>query len=261
MRKAEHQRHVGVRPDGQPFGVEKIRRVVAARADVDEADAVPARRPQPRRGIVRSDAGLVDLTVLGRRAPEHHHQLRMPRDHRPRGRMVHRQHRADDMRHDHGRGAETVVGNLVDESAEPLEKTAELRPGLVEDARARPARAREDRFVAPFGLDAGELVRGEIERIVPRNLDEGFGAARGSAGGLFEESAPHGRPRDSALVIERLGNRVQNGRWIGIAFEGSDADHAAVAHARVERAPLGHRNEFSAAVGHVLCSVLNSRGA
>ena len=66
VRKAQHQRSVRIRSDGEPLGVEEFGGVVAQRADVDELDTLGAAFLQPTPGDVATHASAVHLGVLQR---------------------------------------------------------------------------------------------------------------------------------------------------------------------------------------------------
>src|SRR6202140_3582707 len=134
------------------------------------------------------------------------------------------------MRQKNQRGAKTVVGDLVDEAAEDSHEAADLVSRGVENSRRRPAlRARHDRVVAVIALYSRELGGNEIERAFPRHRHERLAAAAPALSGAgFEPALAHKRLRDTRLRMHRSGDRLDQGRRIGITLERPDADDAAI---------------------------------
>src|SRR5262249_17250687 len=148
--------------------------------------------------------------------------------------------RAEHMRQELERSAEAVVRILVDEAAECRQEAPHLRARIVEHAGRAPAlRAAHDRSVAVVALDARELAGDEIERALPRYRHEALAAAGvGAARPVLEIAFAHHRAGDAGRRIDRRRHRLDQRRWIGIAWERLDADEAAVLDLGEERAPV-----------------------
>ena len=175
VREAHHQRDVGVRPRRDPAGALVVVDVAAHGADVDEVDAGVARGLLRAARHVPRQSARVDLRVLERQAAERDDQLGVLGDLVPvRGRRVDRVGRAaDDVRQDDlHRGAAVAVDRRRVAAVE-VEEAVQQALRMMEAARAAPAvGAAVDRCVAVLGLDARELARRQVERLVPADLDE-----------------------------------------------------------------------------------------
>src|SRR4029077_17763265 len=147
------------------------------------------------------------------------------------------------MRQEHQRGAETIVGDLVDETAEDSHEAAQLAARLVENPRRTPAlRAGHDRVMAVIAFDTGKLAGDEIESALPRYRHERLAAAAlavAGAGAGFEPALAHKRLRDPRFRMHRRGDCLDQGRRIGIALERPHADDAAIFHLGEKSAPMG----------------------
>jgi hypothetical protein len=224
MGEPEHERGVGVRPRGQPFGLEEVRGVGLERADVDELDPVPAAALEPIAGHVPADAARVDLGVPKRHAAEHDQELGMLGDHRPGGHGVEhvQELAAEDVGDDDlgGGGRVAVDGGGI--AAELLEEAVHLALGVVEASGAGPAvGAGEDGRVAVGVLDAAELPGDQVERPLPAHLHEGLRppAAAVSRGPALEPAPAHRRLGDAAAVPHRVLERLADRGGVGIALE------------------------------------------
>src|SRR5262249_15052958 len=112
-------------------------------------------------------------------AAERDQELRVARDDAPRGRLPEDRTRApDDVRQQHQRRADAVAVDRRGEAADQREEAVELALRLVEETGARPAvRAAAERLVAVLRDAPAVLVRGAIPCLLPRERNEGVGAA------------------------------------------------------------------------------------
>ena len=175
VREAHHQRDVRVRPRRDPARALRLVDVAAHGADVDEVDAGLARGMLRAPRHVPRQAARVDLRVLERQAAEGDDQLGVLRDLVPvRSRRVDRVGRAaDDVRQDHLHGRAAVAVDRRGVAAVEVQEAVQQALRVMEAARAPPAvGAAVDRCVAVLGLDARELARRQVERLVPADLDE-----------------------------------------------------------------------------------------
>ena len=203
---------------------------------------------------MRADAALVDHRVLGRHAAERHHQIGVLDDRRPCiDRPEHRLHRADDARDDDARRADAEARHLVHEAAMQVEKARQLAAGVVEDTRAAPARAAVYGFVAELLPNPFEFGRHEVERMVPAHLREGLGPPRGSvgAGAALQPGLAHGRRRNTAFGMDRVGKRADEGRRARVLLERRDADQPSIPRLRGEGAPMARPECGLGPVRHV----------
>src|SRR3546814_7789798 len=75
-------------------------------------------------------------------------------------------------------GAVAVVLHLLGAAAEAMQEAVQQGARVMHPPRARPAvGAAEDRRVAVLVPDAAQLAGHQVERLVPGDRDEGFGAA------------------------------------------------------------------------------------
>ena len=209
VRKREHQRDVGVRPDRPPFDARDLD-VGAQGTDIDDRAARrrealdAAAQPVPRR------AAGADLHVLQRKPPERDEEPAVLLEHGPLGHapddLVHRH---DDARHQRACGAEAVGPHVADIAAGAVHEAMHLADGVVEAPGARPAvRAGVDRLVAvrlPHAIDrAGD----EVERTVPVDLDERVQAATPGLGtrAVFQHRAAHRRPAHAHAAVDGRGH-------------------------------------------------------
>ena len=207
--QSEQERSVGIGPHRQPLRIEEVRRVLLEGTHVDEVDAVVPAALEPAPRDVASDPARVDLCVLQRDPAEHHHQLRVLRDHRPRGHGV--QHveelETEHVRHDHlGRGGAVAV-HRVGVAAEHLQEAVDLTLGVVKAPGAGPAvGAREDRLVAVQRLDPAELARREVEGLLPADGDEWLvtPAAAVLLRAALEPALAHRRLHDAGAVVNAV---------------------------------------------------------
>ena len=156
MGQREQHRCIATWPDRNPFRRGASRPVLAVRADGDYVHAIAHEFRQPIAIEMPGTPALGHLHVLGIAAAEQHHQLGVARDRQPGGkRPGDRLRAADDVRQKRQRGAEAVIGSLVDEAAERRHEAAQLRTRLMENSGRAPAlRARHDGIVTVIALDA-----------------------------------------------------------------------------------------------------------
>ncbi len=251
MREAHHQRNVGVRARRDPAGALVGVDVAAHRADVDEIDAglagglLCSARPVP------GQAARVDLRVLERQAAEGDDQLGVLGDLIPvRCRGVDRvRGAADDVRQDHLHRRAAVAVDRGGVAAVEVEEAMQQALRMVEAPGTAPAvRAAVDGGIAVLGLDARELARRQVERLVPAHLDEGVLPACGAAVSI-QPAAPHRRAQDAAGMVLGPGHADPDRRRIGIVGDGVQRDHLAVAHLDVVVAPMRGRRRTSACDG------------
>src|ERR1700734_2369204 len=153
----------------------------------------------------------------------------MARDRGPRGERPSAGLRvAQHVRQEHQRGAETVVGNLIDKAAEDAQEAPQLPARLMENPRRAPAlRAGHDRVMAVIALDAQKLASDQIERALPRHRHEPLAAAALALPGAgFKPTLAHKWLRDTGFRMHRGGNSLDQGRRIGLALEWPHADDA-----------------------------------
>ena len=159
----QHQRGIGARPDGQPFGTRRVVEVAAPGRDVDPGRTV-AQAPQPRGLVMPHDARRGDLGRAGAHAAEGGDEPGILRHPVPGRRPI--LHLAvghsEEMR-EHHLGRRVRVGLArEDEAAGEVEEPAQLRLRVVEAPGARPAvGAGEDRAVAMRLAHPRHLARGE----------------------------------------------------------------------------------------------------
>src|SRR5579863_576256 len=99
------------------------------------------------------------------------------------------------MGQEYQRGAETVVGDLVDIAAEYPHEAAQLPARLVENPRRTPAlRAGHDGGVAVIALHARKFAGNEIEGALPRHRNKRLAAAPLAVSGtVFEPTLANHR--------------------------------------------------------------------
>ena len=106
-------------------------------------------------------------------------------------------HRGHDVRHQHARGTQAIGVLVAHVAADRIQESMDLALGVMEAAGARPAvGAAEDRPVGMLRLYAREFLGHEIERLVPRHLDERLLASTlgMAAGPVFQPAFAHRRP-------------------------------------------------------------------
>src|SRR6266404_1547332 len=187
-------------------------------------------------------AAFGDLGVLRVGAAEHHKKSRMPRDRRPGGqRPGDRLRAAEDMRQKGQRGSEAVVARLVDKTARGGEKPPQSPARLVKMTGRRPAlRAAHYRRGAVFAPHAPKLASDEFERSLPRDWRKRLAAAALAAcPSVLQPARSYHRATDAKRRMNRIRDRFNQRRWVGIEVEWDGADHRAVLYDGVERAPMG----------------------
>ena len=243
--ETEHERDVGVRPGRKPLRTQVRMDVAAKRGDVDERDAGV-------RGIadvvaldVSSRSAVADLGVLHRQPAERDQQIGVFDDRRPtRVDPEQPEQIAENVRQDDLARREAVRVALVGESADAVQKPAELTRSVMEPPGARPAiGAGEDRTVAVLADDPFQLTRDEPARLVPRDGDERLGAPpRAVRSGTAPEPPPaHHRLGDAARIVQGVQHAVRDGRGIEVLLESVQRRQPAVAHHRAVRAPVSRR--------------------
>ena len=225
--------------------------VAAHRADVDEVDAGLAGRVLRAARDVPRQAARVDLRVLQRQAAEGDDQLGVLCDLVPvRSRGVDRVGAAPDhVREDdlHGRAAVAVDRGGV--AAVAVEEAVQQALRVMEAPGAAPAvGAAVDGGVAVLALDARELARGQVERLVPADLDEGVLSARRAArrppASRGERRGAGCGPRGSA----RAACRCRSGDGSGSPAAGCRATTCVLAHLDVVVAPVRGRRRATRAM-------------
>ena len=242
MRHRQHQRGIGVRPDRDPLGVEKIGRIGLERTDGDEFDTGVLRTSQPHFHAVGAGAAGGHLTVLGGEAAEREHHARVLDDRCPvRDLADGRLECADHARQEILSGAEAVVADLVDAAAAEEQEPPYQAAGMMDAACRRPSiGAAEDRVVAERLAHACKLRGDRIQRLVPGHFVEAFGAgARLALTPAFADR----RPCDPQRRVHHRGNGLEHARGRGIARKRLAADDAAVLDQRGEGAPMGQGRE------------------
>ena len=183
-----------------------------------------------------------DLRVANRDAAEHHHQLGVLGDTLPTGaRAVDRVQRAEDGAHQHRASRVAVSLARVGETSDRREEAAQLILRMMESARARPSvGAAEDRAIAVLANHALQFVGDEIDRAIPRDLDESIATAAvvRRARTMLQPSLANRGLGDTAMVMDRIGNRAQHRRRIGIVLEGLDIDQPSIFDDRIKGPPM-----------------------
>ena len=242
MRQREHQRSVAMRARRDPFGFEEAGGVVAHRADVAELDARRLDLLEPAARRVLADTAGRDLRVARWHSTEHHDQVRMIGDALPTGAgTVHRLQTAEHVLHEHRAGGVAVGIARAGESADAAEEPLQLRSRVMKTSRAAPSvRAGVDCLIATIANDALDFIGDQIERAFPGDGHVTIGAATlaRTARAVVEPSRAHGGLRDSAMVMQRIGNRRQHRRWIRIPRERPRLRHASIDDDRLKRAPV-----------------------
>ena len=252
--EGQHHCGVGAGADLVPPGAHVGGQVVAERADELERQTSPARLGEGgSEGVAGHPTG-GHPGVLDVHAAERHHQLGVLEDVGPgRGPVSDVVERAQHMGDEDLRGRQRVAVDRRRVAADAVEEPVELALRVVEPASARPAVGpSEDRLVAVFGPHPVEFGGGEIECLVPRDLDVAVGAALVvGAGAVAKPALADRRTRHAAsfralhhVLVERRRRRV-----VGVAGDGDDA---VVLDGHPERSPVGEVRERSArgAVGH-----------
>ena len=196
----EREKHggIGIGPDRDPSRSHCLRPIVADRAHVDDINACGRERPQRAGGRMGRAPALRHLRVLRIGAAEHHHQPAMPCDRGPRRqRTGNGLGRTQHVRQERKRGAEAVVGGLIDKTAGGTQKAMELAARGMENASRAPAlRAAHDGSIAVLRLHPRNFRRDERERSIPRDRHEALAAAASAAAWTAPTFAHH-RCRDT----------------------------------------------------------------
>ena len=242
MRQREHDRGIAVRARCEPFGAEERSGIIAHRTDVAELDARGFHALEPFARAMLDRAARGDLGVANRQAAEHHHQLGVRCDTLPTGAgSIERVQRSENVAHQH-RACGVAVGLArVGEAADGREEPAQLILRVMEAARARPSvGTAEDRAIAVLANHPLQFTGHQIDRPIPRDLNEPIAAATivRHARTVLQPALANRGPRDAAMMVDRIGNRRQHRRRIGIVRKGLDLDQSAILDDRVEGAPM-----------------------
>ena len=163
----------------QPLPGEIGRHVVAQRADVHEpGPASRSRRSQPVLPCAAIPPASTCVFFCGS-PPKATHSSVSAVQRAPRGDLAADHRRgADHVRQQGERGRETVVVPLVGEAAEAVQEAGQLRLGVMEAARARPAvGSAEDRGVPVLFPDPAQFAGHQGDRVRPRHFHELITAA------------------------------------------------------------------------------------
>src|SRR4029453_5977805 len=183
----------------------------------------------------------IDLGILGRHAPEQHHQLGVFGNSRPGGHGTsHRVHGADDVWNDHRRRTKTIIGDLADKAAKTVQKAIELGWGIVKHASAGPARTGIDRFITVGFLHPPEFRGDEVECIVPRHGDAGSDTKPRPVAphAMFQPALAHHGLCNPACGVHSARYRVDHTARLGILVKGPDAYDPAVIDLDIVHAPV-----------------------
>ena len=133
IRQGQHQRHVGIRANWDPFGINKFRAVITHRADVDHRSAFFHQLLQPGfERVLRRTAGR-DLGIFQRQAAEGHKQLAVLNHAGPAGDTAGQWgESADHIRQEKLGRSPAVVAQLIDTAAASKIKTAHQRTSVVQ---------------------------------------------------------------------------------------------------------------------------------
>ena len=243
MCEPQHDRRVRIRAGGQPFGADLIHHVGADRADIDELDA---RRRCGAEAVfldMLADAPGLDLAVLHRNAAEGHEQLSILSDGSPGCRPVHElaiiaQH----MGHDRLRRAEGIGAEGGREPAPHVQEPLQLALRVVEPPGGAPAIGPGvDRAVAMVAAHAGQLIRDEGFKLLPRDLDIAlFSAQLGArARPVAQPAFPHHRRGDACGRMERRDDAGADGRRVRVFLERMQGLDAAILHLDAVGSPVG----------------------
>ena len=255
----QHQGGVRARRHRQP--VAALGGVAALRANVEAVHAPGKKASDPAVGAMLGHPAHADLAVLGVDASEHDEGFGLGLQRLPVFLMLIEMRdeiAAEDMRHDRLRAARGIAPERGDIAADAVEKAVHLALRMMEAPRRGPAvGAAEDRRVAMRVAHPVDLGRGDVERLVPRQLDEGLAAAPAALAPLEPALADRG-PRHPAAVMHGGGNRLRNLGRIGIGLEGPRGDDAIALHVELERPPMARGHPCAAvAIGHVPDSLLS----
>ena len=172
-----------------------------------DTNSMPASlaRAQPCLQRVHAGAARRDLAVLGGKPAERDDQPRVLDDRRPVGHLAgHGLEGADHARQHVHRGAEAVIGDLVDAAAAEEQEPPHQAARMVQPPGRRPTvGAAEDRGVAEFFAHARKLAGDRVERLIPRDFVEAVGA--GARLSLPPALADR-RPRDAQRRMHHLGD-------------------------------------------------------
>ena len=184
----------------------------------------------------------IDLRVLHRQPAERHEQLGVAREVLPFGVLEDEllERRGDAAQDDAARGhavAVHAVGIAADRAQEPVQ----LALRMMEAPGARPAiGAGEDRAVAVRADHAAELAGGEVERLVPGQLDEGLlAAARTRLRAVTQEAFAHCGAAHPGRGGDRARHRTAERRGVGVPRRGLERLQHAIRHDRAIDAPMG----------------------
>ena len=145
----QHQRGVGVGPDGEPLDGAASVEILGGRRHVDEAHALLAHGVEAALDVMQGGAAGIDLGVLARHAAEGDEQLAVLGQHVPARVHGHQLfHRRHDVRHQHARRPQAVGILVAHIAADRVQEAMDLALRVMEAAGARPAiGAAEDRAV------------------------------------------------------------------------------------------------------------------
>jgi hypothetical protein len=207
---------------------------------------------------VLGDAAHADLGVLGVDPAEHDQRFGVIVDGRPpvlmlveHGQEIDPEH----VGHDGLRASRGIAAERGDIAADAVEEPVCLALGMVEAPRRGPAvGAAEDRLVAVFAANAVDLMRRDVECLVPGKLDKVVAAAPAALGLVQPTSADRGT-QDAGLVMDGGGEDVGDTRGIGIPGERARDNHAAIGDIHLEGAPMAG-SDFGGCrriAGHACC--------
>src|SRR5208282_1210443 len=112
---------------------------------------------------------------------------------------------------------------------------------MMKASRAAPSvRAGENCLVAALANHAPDFIGDQIECTLPAHgyITIGPAPIARTARSVLEPSCPHRGLRDTAGMMQRVGNGPQQWRGIGILREGSRFRHASLGYDRLERTPM-----------------------
>ena len=208
VHEAEHQRGVGHRYRGDPFGMEFGRQVRAQGADVDEAATAQCGGEHRAFFGVAAHAARGDARILEGHAAEGEHHIGVL------GQLLERHvlardllHRRDDMRQQRGRSTGAVGVDGAHVAADGgVQKTMDLALRVVKASGAGPTvGAAEDRLAAMGLLYPAQLVGQQVEHLVPLHLDIVIAAApRVGTGAVVEPALAHHGPGHADRVAQRV---------------------------------------------------------
>ena len=253
----QHERRVRTGPDRDP--VAALRRVRLLRPDVDPRHPLGGKPVKPACRFMLGDPPHTDLCVLGIDPPEHDQRFGMVVDRVPTVLMFIQQLDeidAEHMRHDRLRAARGIAAKGRDIAADAVEEPMHLTLGVMEASRRTPPVGAAENRLVPVGVaDAPDLLRGNVQRLVPWQFDKILLPAP-LAVAIREPPAADRRACHAAAVMHGSGQDIRNFRRVRIIRKGARRNNPVALCIHLERAPMARRDARFAplTVWHILSS-------